>query len=298
MTARGRPCWLRCGQRQDAASFNFVAPVGATRTASEFSRLRTALRPVVGDGDLDALAAAAEDGTRSDISVAHQQTGWDARLIAVASLAAQLVKGTDDVPGIEIEAEAAYAMLRAGLPSDRDLLARLPRETVEAALTKAGDAGIVDLDEGAITATGEQFEAFAVAHRLEAKPGGGLSSVRELLDSSGLPDDGARLAAQEVPVRPPRDTGTPRSGSGRRKPGSTTAQITALQSQAKLAFLTTNNLPLMKHVQELSGGEGVAATHRGPRVGPRPSTWESASTGLGGSGRRSAGVREGRRCGL
>lgn len=268
------------GPRLDAASFNFVAPIEAASVPSEFSRLRAALRPLVGDQDLDALAGAAEDDTRSDISVAHQQTGWDARLIAVAALAAQLVKDTEDVPGIGIDAEAAYALLRAGLPSDRDVLARLPRDTVEAALTKAAQARIVDLDEDEIIATGERFAAFAMAHRLESKPGGGLSSVRELLESSGLPDDGGdspRRRFQEVLL----GTGDAPLWERAKQAGLDDDQIAVLQSQAKLAYLTTNNLPLMQHVHDQSGGEGIAATIEA-RGWDRPETWKSALEGLGG----------------
>ncbi len=279
--AGGEPSLLApLSGRQDAASLNFVAPVGAAPTQSEFARLRAALRPVVGDEDIVALAAAVEDGTRSDISVAHRRTGWDARLIAVSSLAAQLAEGRGELPGIGVGAEEAYAMLRAGLPSDRDLLARVPRKTVEDVLTKAAASGIVELDADAITVAGERFEEFSVERRLEARPGGGLSSVRELLDASGLPDNGqdsARKKFQSVLL----EHGDGPLWKRAKDAGLDANQVTALQSQAKLAFLTTNNLLLMKHVQEQSGDGGVAASIES-RKWDLPATWKSALEEVGG----------------
>ena len=266
--------------RQDAASLNFVAPVGAAPTQSEFSRLRAALRPVVGDGDLAALAAAVEDGKRSDISVAHRRTGWDARLIAVSSLAAQLAEGRGEVPAIGLGAEEAYAMLRAGLPSDRDLLARVPRKTVEDVLTKATASGIVNLGPDAITAAGERFEVFSVERRLDARPGGGISSVREFLDASGLPDNGQnspRSKFQAVLLEDGNDAVWKRAKDA----GLDDDQVTALQSQARLAFLTTNNLPLMKQVREHAGDAGLAGSIEA-RAWDRAETWKSAIDEVGG----------------
>lgn len=267
-------------QQQDATSMNFIAPASAARTASEFARLREALRPLVGDGELTALATAVENDTRSDISVAQQQTGWDARLIAIGSLAAQLVTDTDDMPGIGIGAEAAYGLLRAGLPSDRDLLSRLSRETVEAALGKASEQGIISLDEDAIRTASENFEAFSVTHRLDSKPGGGLSSVREFLEFSGLHNDGPdspRQKFQNVLLA----RGESPLWERAREAGLDDDQITALRSQAKLAYLTTNNLPLMQRVQEQTGGEGIAATLDAGRW-DLPETWVTALGDIGG----------------
>ncbi len=130
--------WLApLGARQDSASLHFIAPATAVATSSEYARLRDALAPVLGDVR---LGDAVEDDARSDITVAHRETGWDARLIAVSAMAERLDLGMGP--------DATYALLRAGLPSDPDLLSRVPSATVKAVLAKAVDSGIVDLSGG------------------------------------------------------------------------------------------------------------------------------------------------------
>ena len=55
--------------------------------------------------------------TRQDISLLHQSTGWDARLVATAANAAKVSAVT------LIAHDALYGVLRAGLPQEPEALA-------------------------------------------------------------------------------------------------------------------------------------------------------------------------------
>lgn len=263
--------WLApLGARQDSASLHFIAPASAVATSSEYARLRDALAPVLGDVR---IGEAVEDDARSDITVAHRETGWDARLIAVSAMAEKLDLGMGP--------DATYALLRAGLPSDPDLLSRVPSATVKAVLAKAVDSGIVDLSRRETAAALQAFEGFAANRRLDARPGGGLASVREMLDASGLPDEpeGPRALLQEALLD---DGSTDQLWDRMKNAGLDDALISTLRAKGQLAFLTTNNPSLMKLVEDKAGDSGLRGS-LAEQSWDQPSTWTQAIRDLGGA---------------
>ena len=66
---------------------NLVAPARVQPSAAEYQRLSDDLARQIGEGQ---LGAAREDKERRDLSLLHQATGWDARLIALAAIADRL----------------------------------------------------------------------------------------------------------------------------------------------------------------------------------------------------------------
>jgi hypothetical protein len=72
----------------------------------------------------------------------------------------------------------------------RDLLARVPTETVKSALEKSAAAGVIDLDEGQRGEAVAAFQMFTRRQLLNARPTGGVSTLSELLDASGLSAEG------------------------------------------------------------------------------------------------------------
>src|SRR5262249_55890101 len=67
---------------------NLVAPAQARPLAAEFTRLANDLRPQV--GDLSRLGTARETIEQQDLTLLHEATGWDARLVATAAMATRL----------------------------------------------------------------------------------------------------------------------------------------------------------------------------------------------------------------
>lgn len=89
---------------------NLVAPASIQPLAPEYQRLSGDLVRQL--GDLNKLAEARENTERPDLTLLHQATGWDARLIALTATA---VKASADTG---IPQDALYALFRAGLPTD------------------------------------------------------------------------------------------------------------------------------------------------------------------------------------
>lgn len=266
---------------QDPSAMRLVLPESHADLASEFSRLTDAVTPTLGGIP---LAEATESSARRDLSVIQRETGWDARLLALSVYSARLSAAADGQPAIGMSDEAIYGLLRSGLPSDRDLLARVSSATVRAALDKSAASGVISLDADGRDRQVAAFEAFATAHRLASRPGGGVSTLQELLDVSGLSaeggDDSPRKRFEKVVL----DTSTDQPLWTRAvDAGLDDAQITSLKTQARLAFLTTNNVSLMTQVKaelddEVSFGQSLTAAGW-----DTPNKWSTALAALGGA---------------
>ena len=217
------------GSRSD---LNLLAPTSLRPLAVEYRRLADDLTQHL--GEIRNLAGAKEGSEQQDLTVLNRATGWDARLIALASVTEQLAADQE----IGLPAEALYGMLRAGLPSDKLLLAQVNPDVVGMALKKVRDAGIVDINDAGIDSIKAKFGAFANKARLAMPVPGSRSTYGELLRATGL--------SQEA-----QDNFAPiylkHRGSGgelwdeARKAGLDGAQIGKLQLQGKLAFLAGNS---------------------------------------------------------
>ena len=213
-------------------SLNLVAPGSLQPLATEYRRLSTDLTLHV--GQMAKLAGAKENAEQQDLTVLNRATGWDARLIALASVTERLAAD----PEVSLPSEALYGLLRAGLPSDKLLLAQVEPDIAEMAIKKVREAGIVELDDAGIADFKSKFTDFANKVRLSMPAPGSRSTYRDLLRSSGLPQ-----AAQDkfAPIY------LKHRGSGfqlweeARKEGLDGKQISKLQLQGKLAFLAGNS---------------------------------------------------------
>jgi hypothetical protein len=145
-----------------------------SQESSEFEALRQALAKQ--QVKLIHLADLQETDDRSDITTLHQLTGWDARLITLAAMAVQLSQSHS-----KISVEAAYGLLRAGLPADPKRLAVIPTEAVVKAIKKANDANIISLSDDDVDSFKSNFNTFAQAIRLSTKAPGVLNSPDELI---------------------------------------------------------------------------------------------------------------------
>ena len=266
---------------QEPSAMNFVVPAAGASFASEFQRLTDAVTPVLGGVS---LAAAQESATRRDLSLVHRQSGWDARLVAIAAMSSRLTQDVEAQPATGLDEQTVYGMLRAGLPSNRTLLARVPPATVRAALAKSASAGVIDLNDAGRDGAVAAFETFAKQERLATRPAGGVSTVAELLAATGLSTEGDDDSPRTKFERAVLDTASTDSVWTRAaNEGIDDGTIRALKTQAKLAFLTTNNAPLMARVAvdvpDAAGLDEALVANRWDDE----STWATAIDQLGGA---------------
>jgi hypothetical protein len=202
----------------------------------EYDRLVRDLRPHLGGAR---LADAREDGQRRDLTVLHEATGWDARLIALAALAEHVAYRTGVPPA------AAYAMVRTGLPAGGAELLRVSGVAVGRALSKAAAAGLVDLTGDDIDAARRAFESYAERARPRQPVPGGHSGIGEVFAAAGL-TAGQRTTAQRLLAE---HTGEP----GRWWDAVRQARlpVAKLRLAIRLGQLTLDNAPL---VADLTAG--------------------------------------------
>lgn len=216
-----------------SAEVNLVAPASLMPLAAEYHRLHQDLLPHI--GNMAKLAEVKENTTQQDLTILNRATGWDARLIALASISERLASD----PDIGLPSDALYGLLRAGLPSDKRLLAQVEPEVIEQALTMVRDAGIVTLDDETIANTRKIFAEARDKIRLNLQIPGSRSTYGALLKTSGL-DEAAQKSFASIYLNH-RGDAEQMWAKARDEAGLDRKQIHALQLQGKLAFLTGNS---------------------------------------------------------
>ncbi|QGM47133.1 hypothetical protein H2LOC_016335 [Methylocystis heyeri] len=149
-----------------------------------------------------------ENDVAQDVTYLGAKSGWDARAVAMASLADQFSTLAAPVaattlaapPPATLRAEFYYALFRAGAPADADALFRTPAETAAAIWTQAAAQGVIPQAlVAAIPQATQTFQALRAAHVLTAPPKLGVSTLRDLvaptLTGAGQPE---RFAAMLV----------------------------------------------------------------------------------------------------
>jgi ABC toxin N-terminal region/Neuraminidase-like domain/Salmonella virulence plasmid 28.1kDa A protein len=234
---------------EESKPVDLLAPTNLQPLAAEFRRLSTDLRPQV--GELKALVNVKEDAERQDLTILNRETGWDARLIALAAQASKLSEETKGA----LAPEVLYGLFRAGLPSDKTQLAGVSAAEVEQALRKAKDAGVVELNDAQITDARNKFETFSVETRLAVQAPGSRASYDEMLKAAGL-TSAARTKFAKVFLDHTGDDDE--LWEKAEQAGVTAPEIKVLQRQGQLAFLTLNNAELTTSIQTRLGDRGPA----------------------------------------
>jgi hypothetical protein len=229
-------------------------------------------------GDLGDLQ---ETDTRQDVTYLANKSGWDARAVALAALAAQFSSSAADFAAREAAGRAGkdaadasgegaeaktdanqlaaplyYALFRSGVPANPAALYRTPPKTVEAIWQRAAGEGVIPAKlKDSIPAAVTQFQKVAAAQLLEAGPAAGVSSLKDLLTAT-LPSDAQRRTFTELYVRFGDDTNrlwTEVQG----KLGEATTR--KLRVNGQLAYLTLNNAPLIAKLQTAAGTGGLTS---------------------------------------
>ncbi len=211
---------------------NLIAPGNLQPLAAEYRRMAADLTPHI--GQMTALAQVKEDEEHQDLTVLNRATGWDARLIALAALTERLAADTD----VKLPQESLYGLLRVGLPSDKLLLAQVEPDAAVQALTKARDAGIVELTDLQVEQFGQQFATFASTVRLNIPAPGSHSTYANLLKASDLPLD---IQDKFASIYLNHHGDATQLWEEARDAGLNETQISRLQLQGKLAFLAGNS---------------------------------------------------------
>jgi len=190
------------------------------------------------------LAGAQENPKQQDLEVLACASGWDARLLACATVAQRLSADSD----VGMSDDVLYALFRVGLPTDKQILAHVPAADAAQALKVACDAGIVTLDNATIARFTPQFTVFADKVRLASAVPGSRSTYAQLLQASGL---GARDQATFANVYLNHRGELGELWESLRDAGLEEPQIEKLQVQGKLLFLTGQSQELTTRMLEV-----------------------------------------------
>lgn len=218
----------------DEEKINLVLQSKIIDKISEYNKIVSALKQYLGNTLLKDLQ---ENTNRQDISYLANKTGWDARLVAMVSLADKYSAESGISP------DFYYALFRAGISTDLDELYRTNSETVKRIWEKAIEENIIDVSlKPTIEKNLIKFKENARTHVLEKAKPVGVSSLKNMLDIS-LPD---RKKQNEFVDLYLNHTGDMNIFWNKieTKFGKNTAE--KLQLDGKLGNLTNNNTELIK----------------------------------------------------
>lgn len=276
-----------------------VVLADSTSLPSEYEALTAALGSIY----KGPLADLVESETRQDITYLSNKSGWDARAVAMASLAArysqQAVTSGEDGTAASVTAAGKaptpdqaepsredspttatmsdsnargagaadvtsvdpafyYALLRAGMPADINVIHQLPSSSVASIWEQAAANNVIPPNLASqITASKQSFEAAAVSRALTAPPIVGPSTVGELLQvtlGSAQPSEQTQFA--ELLVKYGNDPKTLWSQTESVLGTSTAAQ---LQLLGQLSYLTANNAALITNLFEAYADQQLSA---------------------------------------
>jgi len=229
---------------------NLVVPSRVKPMASEFERLSDDVSRF--SGDLLSLGKAKEGGERRDVSLLSCSTNWDARLVALMATAA---RHTVDAQLPPETAQVLYALYRVGLPSDPQVLSRVPSSLAKTALEKAKAAGVVSMDAEQTTAALRAFDRFTGQTRLGLQTPGAPSTFAELFPAD-VPRAEQAVFTQVFFDYPAVDAGLWEAAT---RAGVSATTIDALKFRGKLLYLTYNNAPLAQKIHDdLGATSGLA----------------------------------------
>jgi hypothetical protein len=259
-----------------------IALPASVALPSEFETLGAAIGALY-TGPLTELQ---ENGQRQDITYLANKSGWDARAVAMASMAATLSESAAAVlqprgavatgaPGTVAAAPPApvlpspvrlepaltpacfYALFRAGLPTTQDKLYRTSAGLVEAAWQKAAAQGIVPASIGEQSAQlKEAFLRVAATTALSAPPLAGPSTLGELLQVALGTDATKQQTFANLLVRAQGNTEALWAEADREFGAATAGQLRLL---GQLAYLTVNHAPLLEALYAAHPGTAITS---------------------------------------
>jgi peptidoglycan hydrolase-like protein with peptidoglycan-binding domain len=257
-------------------TLDVVLPAETTALPSEYETLTAGLAELYSGR----LAALQENAQQQDITYLANKSGWDARAVALAALADQFSQitaapppstGPGPGPGagggatgstsaaaaVSVPAPFYYALFRAGLPANADMLFRSSPARVQAVWHHAIGQGLIPKSfTDAVPQAVESFQALSAAHLLTALPVVGLSTLQQMLAPT-LPNATQQTQFTQLYTQF-RDQPAKFWPAVQQAFGATQGQ--QLQLMGQLYYLTINNAPLLAALNKAEAQEPLAST--------------------------------------
>jgi hypothetical protein len=193
-----------------------------------------------------------ETADRHDITYVGNKIGWDARAVALATLADRLSASGG------IAAPFYYALLRAGLPADPTTLYRIDASTVTDAWNQALAQGVIPANlTPQLPAATAAFRALAAKQMLDGTPPVGLSNLRGLLTISLGTDTKSQQRFADIYAQFSSDRARLWTEVAKAF-GPAVAQ--RLQLDGQLAYLTLDNAPLLGRLHAAQKDNALTTT--------------------------------------
>lgn len=196
-----------------------------------------------------------ETDDRQDITYLANKTGWDARAVAIASLADQFSARTTNANGqVQIESPFFYALFRAGIPANENALYQVDAKTTETVWHKAIDQGVIPANlKDQLPQVQERFQALAAKQMLTSPAVAGVSSLKDMLSVSlNQQADQERFTQLYTQYR---GDSTQFWQAAQNAFGAQVGQ--RLQLDGQLGYLTINNAPLIRKLHSAAGQNGL-----------------------------------------
>lgn len=223
---------------REATKLVLIADSKLQPMVAEYKRLTDDLKKQV--PDLAKLAGAKESGDQRDFTLLNRATGWDARAIALRAVAEQLKADA----GVGLAQEGLYALLRSGLPSNKNELALVTPAVVEKTLLKARENGIIGSSDAEIKSFTANFSAFATKQRLGRALPGSSATFDQMLEAAKIGSDKDKFAKVLIEHKGDADALWTKA----KEAGVSDSSIDGLQRQGRMAFLSGNSLELTTHL--------------------------------------------------
>jgi pSer/pThr/pTyr-binding forkhead associated (FHA) protein len=232
-------------------TLDVVIPAGTRGLASEYEALTgylTALYP-------GSLAGLEENEERQDITYLAAKSGWDARAVAMVSLAAQFSQAQ---PAAKVHPAFYYALLRAGIAADPATLYRTQPASLERIWAQSASQGVIPESlQKQIPAALRGFTAVRSASVINAPPSVGISTLGELLGVTFGSDAASQQRFADIYAAYPNDPAEMWAQVSQAFGAQTAAR---LQLTGQLAYLTVNNGPLITALFAAAGETPVSST--------------------------------------
>lgn len=232
-----------------------LAEQASSTLASEYESLTSVLTGHC-HGNLKDLKETEE---QQDVTYLANKTGWDARAVAMAALAEQFSAKTLNADNLDgIDPAFFYALFRAGLPANDDVLYQVDANTAETIWKQAITQGVIASSlEGLLPQARERFHKLAVQRALDTPALTGVSSLKEMLTIS-LGDDLERQQQFAALYTQHRDEPNKLWEAVRNTLGETAEK--RLRIDGQLSHLTLNNALLISKLHDATGENGLTHT--------------------------------------
>ncbi|MEO8415425.1 MAG: neuraminidase-like domain-containing protein, partial [Ginsengibacter sp.] len=212
-----------------------VIEAAKVKAPAEFDQVVASITPHLGQLQLNNLK---EDSENQQVTYLSNKTGWDGRITAMLASAHKLGDA------LKLNPAHVYALLRAGVPADDASIKSVSLQQAEIAIKNAVSNNII-IDDGKVPETIQNLNTLAVGQMLTTRPFAAVSTMDEMLGIT-LKQEQKNIFAQSL-----KKTGNNNDlWTELGKNGFTVNDISKLQLDGKLGYLTGQNANLVKKVYD------------------------------------------------